>query len=283
MFAAAFETGRADIIQWWFHEPGPLRGTQVAGHPYMAALCPTNDGSLRAARMEALTAWVGANQPMDYARCIHEASISGLVEVLDWLYKIVQVPTADFVRAWSSKKYYGDFEEMHYEGYDRFNHGESLLWWRANLPQVCTKLEVNRGHYYNPIHVFTLEYVLKSSGLYDVHWPYLMSKLGNAPLLAYIHQQGYYDEDLYRTQCEPSLLIASQRDCCNVLEWWKRESGQEIKLPLDIVEHRHEVGKHAKVWWTLSGLVQEGIGATSQALESLLSVAENVTQGCETQ
>ncbi|ORZ30116.1 hypothetical protein BCR44DRAFT_38636 [Catenaria anguillulae PL171] len=161
-----FSKGRVDVVEWWLHKSGWLKHLYDLnhGHPYRYA-CDSRCGCEDLSKA-ALKVWYDAGQPMDFAACIHAASINGRVDVLDWLLRSTSASEQDFVRAWSSNEFPDKTESGNMYAYDRgnpdkANHAKSLAWWRANLPNVA-KMPVNRGPYCNPVHAHYMQYVLSN-------------------------------------------------------------------------------------------------------------------------
>ncbi|ORZ30965.1 hypothetical protein BCR44DRAFT_1443571 [Catenaria anguillulae PL171] len=159
----AFGTGQVDVIEWWAHKSGWLKDAYDLNHglPYLNA-CDSNYESRVPSKLAALKVWVNAGYEVDYAECIQEASTEGRIDVLDWLLHPTRASEADFIKAWSSSELPHEEDlaslQAHY-GYDIFNHGGTLVWWRAKLPHIAA-LPINRGPYYNPIHAHFLEHML---------------------------------------------------------------------------------------------------------------------------
>ncbi|ORZ30966.1 hypothetical protein BCR44DRAFT_38879 [Catenaria anguillulae PL171] len=271
MLYNAFFHGRADIVDWWLHKSGPLKRWFDLGYcrPYLAAcrpnwdedglrLDPIKDGSGKhAAQLSALNVWLGAKQPMDLAKCIHEASTSGRIDVLDWLLKVANPPTSSFAESWTSSSFpqvgSDDDDDPYYEPLpESATHERSLLWWRANFPEICC-MPVNRGPYTNPIHAYMLEHMLRNTSFSFI-------RRGSRCLSALEYQRNTVA--LRSVDVEQCLIEASQwGGPCHVLEWWKRELGNKLTCPKVIVCGDKAISARAKRWWAKSGLVSEEAAA----------------------
>ncbi|ORZ33295.1 hypothetical protein BCR44DRAFT_1438692 [Catenaria anguillulae PL171] len=239
----AFSDGRVDVIDWWAHKSGWLKDVYDLNHgqPYLYACDSCFVQCDAPSKLATLKVWVNAGQPVDFAACIHAASINGRVDVLDWLLRSTRASEEDFVKAWSSDKYPDEstLSSVHARyGFDIDNHAMSLTWWRANLPRVAK-----------------MPYVLNNAS-FELFSPYnAIEHFGECvDLLDYRKQAGYsYElEDVY--EC---IEKASEMGQCDVLEWFKVASGIPIVCPTSISEGDIEVTRRAKVWWARSGLIDE--------------------------
>ncbi|ORZ30976.1 hypothetical protein BCR44DRAFT_1443603 [Catenaria anguillulae PL171] len=245
----AFGNGQVDVIEWWAHKSGWLKDAYDLndGLPYLNA-CDSNYESRVPSKLAALKVWVNAGYEVEYAECIQEASTEGRIDVLDWLLHPTRVSEADFIKAWSSNELPHEEDlaalQAHY-GYDIFNHGGTLVWWRAKLPHIAA-LPINRGPYYNPIHAHFLQHMLGNTS-FQLLGPLSAIKefYGGQVVVAELEENA--------DQC---LAEASQHGDRHILDWWK-ESGLEMKCPEAILTGETRVRWRAKEWWAKSGLVDE--------------------------
>ncbi|ORZ30949.1 hypothetical protein BCR44DRAFT_329365, partial [Catenaria anguillulae PL171] len=252
----AFYQGRVDVIEWWLFKSSSLKHLfdLNQGKPYLDA-CKNEVSKFET--LSALETWHRAGQPIDYAECIHEASIHGRVDVLDWLLHSTSASEEDFVKAWSVE---GEYEDpygdlyAHY-AFDIDNHGKSLVWWRATLPHVAA-LPVNRGPYENPIHAHYLQHMLNNSSV-DLLDPLsaMCEKYGwVVGLLGYWKKMGREQElDQF---AHYYLKVASDGGYLEVLDWWQA-SGLTMECPEDVLSGKTQIRKSVKEWWAKSGLVDD--------------------------
>ncbi|ORZ33302.1 hypothetical protein BCR44DRAFT_1438703 [Catenaria anguillulae PL171] len=229
---AAFSSGRSDIIEWWMHKSGQLKACfdLGCGEPYLIAPALSEPSTFY-------------GQPIDFARLIHNASICGRIDVLDWLLNQgqVRVSASDFICAWLL-----------------LDPWPSLVWWRANMSTVVAETPGNCGLLDNPIHAHLLECATKDTERVLLE---LVDACKDVPvestaMFMYLKSRGCFD--LLHRISRRCLLEASQLGMVHALEWWKSCSDVPITCPHEIVEGRSIVRKRAQQWWAQSGLVTSG-------------------------
>ncbi|ORZ30961.1 hypothetical protein BCR44DRAFT_78709 [Catenaria anguillulae PL171] len=252
----AFSSGHANVVEWWMRQSGSLKNafSLCRGQPSLAEF--GNDTGPK--QLDALQVWFEAGRAIDFAKCIHEASVKGRVDVLDWLLQSAKAPEDDFVKAWSNDDEFPDEEtcgEMYaFFWFDMENHGDSLVWWRANLPHIAA-LPVNRGPYKNPIHAHFQQHMLKNSSFELLDPRHAIEEYGGlVGLLEYWKKTGggHKLED----DADRCLTEASEYGQYHVLDWWK-SSGLMMKCPEAVLTGETRVRWRAKEWWAKSGLVDE--------------------------
>ncbi|ORZ29139.1 hypothetical protein BCR44DRAFT_1454802, partial [Catenaria anguillulae PL171] len=217
-FGQLFEKDNVHVLDWWLNRSGQLMDCLDFGSPYVQA-----SDSL----------WLDSGRGMHFAACINNASLRGNLKVLDWFLHVAKAPVSEFVKAFTCSSFGpGPFS---FE-----THSRSLLWWWANVPHVCNdpSLRINCYQFSNTIHAHILKDMLKYSfvPLQDVCDS---SDHGTMEQLAF---QG--------PQVEQSLVVASQNDHDNVLDWWRTQSGlQDLKCPQELTSGKLKVGVSTKKWW----------------------------------
>ncbi|ORZ35782.1 hypothetical protein BCR44DRAFT_35423 [Catenaria anguillulae PL171] len=241
----------ATTLSWWLYDSGPLRHRTE-----MESVCPESCKASHPCRnsqggcIDVLQVWLDAGKPINFADCIKVASASGNLAALDWLLHVAKSPVNEFVEAFICQEYIG-IEDC----------AKTMLWWRANVPQVVNNPNVvyNGGPYSNPIHVHLLAHVLKLS-TFTHHDPGVLSEHGNVAMLRYYQR----NPDKYRLlmqkdmESSESLTRPSLYNQVHVLEWWKSESGFEIvECPEEVSENMWNLGDEVEAWWSQTGLWKE--------------------------
>ncbi|ORZ33298.1 hypothetical protein BCR44DRAFT_38834 [Catenaria anguillulae PL171] len=255
----AFSNGHVDVIEWWLKESGSLLKASFDldhGKPYLEACTQYARNPSRS--LAALKTWYQGGRPIDYAECIHEASIRGRVDVLDWLLHSTIASKDDFVKAWSDAATFPDetYAETMYAHYwfDVDNHSDSLVWWRDNLPKVAA-LPVNRGPYENPIHAHYLKHMVGNAS-FELLEPFhaIEEYDGLVDLLEYWKQTGRVHE--LEEDADRCLTAATEYGNCLALDWWKA-SGLKMECPEEVLTGERPVLSEGREWWAKSGLVDQ--------------------------
>ncbi|ORZ30975.1 hypothetical protein BCR44DRAFT_1443597 [Catenaria anguillulae PL171] len=264
VFWRVFSEGRVGVIEWWMQKAGWLKDVYDLhqGQPYLYA-CERSRGETSDSMLASLEAWYDAGEPVDLVKCIHNASVHGRIDILDWLLHSTRASEQDFAKAWSSNEFPDEATRgnmyAHY-WYDIDNHGKSLLWWYANLPQVCTRMPVNRGPFVNPIQAHLFKHLLKNPSFELLDPGNVIDELvACVPILDYWrrHCKAEELEELTNESLPRCLEVASRCGKCDVLEWFKVASGLTIECPSSILNGDEKVPRCVKSWWAKSGLVDE--------------------------
>ncbi|ORZ30708.1 hypothetical protein BCR44DRAFT_24575 [Catenaria anguillulae PL171] len=145
------------------------------------------------------------------------------------------------------------------------NYTGSLLWWWANVPQV-QGLVPNRGHYRDPIDIYTLKYMLKvPMTLLPVTTIDALSGFGRTDVLEYLKREGHWTTQCMEEASVKALKAATKKHCPHVLEWWKQVSGVEVRYPkgMGLWSYYGENGDTIK-WWIASGLWHEDLDKSDE-------------------
>ncbi|ORZ39683.1 hypothetical protein BCR44DRAFT_1482365 [Catenaria anguillulae PL171] len=240
-FGQLFEKDNVHVLDWWLNRSGQLMDCLDFGSPYVQA-CGFRQEDTNV--IPGLKLWLDSGRGMHFAACINNASLRGNLKVLDWFLHVAKAPVSEFVKAFTCSSFGpGPFS---FE-----THSRSLLWWWANVPHVCNdpSLRINCYQFSNTIHAHILKDMLKYSfvPLQDVCDS---SDHGDVAMLMYLKAQSMEQLAFQGPQVEQSLVVASQNDHDNVLDWWRTQSGlQDLKCPQELTSGKLKVGVSTKKWW----------------------------------